>query len=120
MGGDRHSIAMSVTRLPGSRILSLIPQSVSAWYRGVVGNRLAEYGLKLDDVLIEDGYVSEALDRLPHEQRVLRQMRLKRASDLSMKHDVLAPHVVAAQRPFEGYLDLETARVAIDEKKLIE
>merc|ERR1711976_578555 len=108
---------MSVTRLPGSRIMSaIIPNSVSAWYRSVVGNRLAEYGLKLDDVLIEDTYVSEALDRLPHDQRVLRQMRLKRASDLSMKHDILAPHVVAAQRPFEGYLDLAKAQEVLDEK----
>ena len=30
-------------------------------------------------------------------QRILRQMRMKRAVDLSMKHDILAPHVVAAQ-----------------------
>lgn len=35
----------------------------------------------------------------------LRQRRLKRAMDLSLKQQYLPEHIQAVQKPFEGYLD---------------
>lgn len=48
--------------------------------------------------------VAEALRRLPPEVVVARNQRLKRAMDLSMKHEKLPKELRDKQTPFEHYL----------------
>ncbi|KAG7031782.1 Cytochrome b-c1 complex subunit 7-2, partial [Cucurbita argyrosperma subsp. argyrosperma] len=68
--------------------------------------RLRNYGLRYDDLY--DPYydidVKEALNRLPREIVDARNQRLKRAMDLSMKHQYLPDNLQAMQTPFRSYL----------------
>nr|XP_020462444.1 cytochrome b-c1 complex subunit 7 [Monopterus albus] len=57
------------------------------WYYNLCGfNKL---GLVRDDTLYEDADVKEAVKRLPENVYNDRVFRLKRAMDLSMKHQIL-------------------------------
>ncbi|KAI4380174.1 hypothetical protein MLD38_006394 [Melastoma candidum] len=68
--------------------------------------RLRKYGLRYDDLY--DPYydldIKEALNRLPKELVDARHQRLKRAMDLSMKHQYLSEDLQAMQTPFRSYL----------------
>ena len=71
-----------------------------------LSRRLRKYGLRYDDLY--DPYydldVKEALNRLPKEVVDARHARLKRAIDLSMKHEYLPDNLQSMQTPFRGYL----------------
>ncbi|KAJ9183995.1 hypothetical protein P3X46_007785 [Hevea brasiliensis] len=71
-----------------------------------LSKRLRKYGLRYDDLY--DPYydldVKEALYRLPREIVDARTQRLKRAMDLSMKHEYLPEDLQAMQTPFRTYL----------------
>ncbi|CAK7353570.1 unnamed protein product [Dovyalis caffra] len=71
-----------------------------------ISTRLRRYGLRYDDLY--DPYydldIKEALNRLPREIVDARHQRLKRAMDLSMKHEYLPEDLQAMQTPFRGYL----------------
>ncbi|KAJ8751657.1 hypothetical protein K2173_025816 [Erythroxylum novogranatense] len=71
-----------------------------------LSNRLRKYGLRYDDLY--DPYydldIKEALNRLPREIVDARNQRLKRAMDLSMKHQYLPEDLQAMQTPFRSYL----------------
>ncbi|ESQ29619.1 hypothetical protein EUTSA_v10023759mg [Eutrema salsugineum] len=71
-----------------------------------ISTRLRRYGLRYDDLY--DQYYSmdikEAMNRLPREVVDARNQRLKRAMDLSMKHEYLPKDLQAVQTPFRGYL----------------
>ncbi|PKI44382.1 hypothetical protein CRG98_035213 [Punica granatum] len=71
-----------------------------------LSRRLRKYGLRYDDLY--DPYydldVKEALNRLPREIVDARHQRIKRAMDLSMKHEYLPENLQAMQTPFRGYL----------------
>ncbi|OAY53712.1 cytochrome b-c1 complex subunit 7-2, mitochondrial [Manihot esculenta] len=71
-----------------------------------LSKRLRKYGLRYDDLY--DPYyeldVKEALNRLPREIIDARTQRLKRAMDLSMKHEYLPEDLQAMQTPFRSYL----------------
>ncbi|CAL9231550.1 unnamed protein product, partial [Arabidopsis halleri] len=71
-----------------------------------VSNRLRRYGLRYDDLYdpLYDLDIKEALNRLPREVVDARNQRLKRAMDLSMKHDYLPDNLQAMQTPFRSYL----------------
>ncbi|CAN7125562.1 cytochrome b-c1 complex subunit 7-2 [Brassica rapa] len=71
-----------------------------------VSNRLREYGLRYDDLYdpMYDLDIKEALNRLPREVVDARNQRLKRAMDLSMKHEYLPDDLQAVQTPFRSYL----------------
>ncbi|EPS66003.1 hypothetical protein M569_08777 [Genlisea aurea] len=71
-----------------------------------VGNRLRRYGLRYDDLYDPkfDLDIKEALNRLPNEVVLARNQRLKRAMDLSMKHEYLPENLQAMQTPFRSYL----------------
>ncbi|XP_003386823.1 PREDICTED: cytochrome b-c1 complex subunit 7-like [Amphimedon queenslandica] len=69
----------------GTRLLN----AMSTWYRNNSGYR--RLGLFRDD-LVDAEYnenVKEAVRRLPEDVMNLRQFRIKRALDLSMKHSIL-------------------------------
>ncbi|KAL6894291.1 hypothetical protein ACP4OV_008389 [Aristida adscensionis] len=71
-----------------------------------VSSRLKKFGLRYDDLY--DPYfdmdIKEALGRLPREVVDARIQRLKRAMDLSMKHQYLPDELKAIQTPFRSYL----------------
>ncbi|VVA15083.1 PREDICTED: cytochrome [Prunus dulcis] len=79
-----------------------------------VSQRLRHYGLRYDDLY--DPYydldIKEALNRLPREIVDARNQRLKRAMDLSMKHEYLPEHLQAQQTPFRSYLQEMLALVS--------
>eukprot|EP00468_Gymnochlora_sp_CCMP2014_P011028 CAMPEP_0167757996 /NCGR_PEP_ID=MMETSP0110_2-20121227/10229_1 /TAXON_ID=629695 /ORGANISM="Gymnochlora sp., Strain CCMP2014" /LENGTH=106 /DNA_ID=CAMNT_0007644235 /DNA_START=24 /DNA_END=344 /DNA_ORIENTATION=+ len=61
---------------------------------------LDKYGLRYDDLLIEtDPDVITAINRLPARERALRQMRLKRALDIELKHSYIPVHMRGKQGP---------------------
>ncbi|KAF2921872.1 hypothetical protein DAI22_07g067400 [Oryza sativa Japonica Group] len=92
--------------------------SLSAWlvnprrnplarlHMNAVASRLRKYGLRYDDLYdpYHDLDIKEALARLPREVVDARNQRLKRAMDLSMKHQYLPADAQAKQTPFRGYL----------------
>ncbi|KAF3330157.1 cytochrome b-c1 complex subunit 7-like protein [Carex littledalei] len=79
---------------------------LAAWHMRTVANRLKKYGLRYDDLY--DQYfeldIKEALARLPQEVVDARNQRVKRAMDLSMKHEYLPEEVQALQTPYKSYL----------------
>ncbi|XP_041022777.1 cytochrome b-c1 complex subunit 7-2, mitochondrial [Juglans microcarpa x Juglans regia] len=79
---------------------------LAALHMKTISNRLRRYGLRYDDLY--DPYydldVKEALNRLPREIVDARNQRLKRAMDLSMKHEYLPEGLQAVQTPFRSYL----------------
>ncbi|KAL1552492.1 cytochrome b-c1 complex subunit 7 [Salvia divinorum] len=79
---------------------------LAAMHMKVVSTRLRRFGLRYDD-LFDPMYeldVKEALNRLPREIVDARNQRLKRAMDLSMKHEYLPEDLQAMQTPFRSYL----------------
>ncbi|XP_062108110.1 cytochrome b-c1 complex subunit 7-2, mitochondrial-like isoform X1 [Humulus lupulus] len=79
---------------------------LAAQHMKSVSQSLRNYGLRYDDLY--DPYydldVKEALNRLPREIVDARNQRLKRAMDLSMKHQYLPGDLQAMQTPFRTYL----------------
>ncbi|XP_061520982.1 cytochrome b-c1 complex subunit 7 isoform X1 [Phycodurus eques] len=61
--------------------------SVRKWYYNLSG--FNKIGLMRDDTIHEDDDVKEALRRLPENVYNDRMFRIKRALDLSMKHQIL-------------------------------
>uniref|UniRef100_A0A5B7AWH1 Cytochrome b-c1 complex subunit 7 n=1 Tax=Davidia involucrata TaxID=16924 RepID=A0A5B7AWH1_DAVIN len=79
---------------------------LAAQHMKALSKRLRVYGLRYDD-LYDPKYevdVKEALNRLPREIVDARNQRLKRAIDLSMKHQYLPEDLQAMQTPFRSYL----------------
>ncbi|GAB2275537.1 Cytochrome b-c1 complex subunit 7-2, mitochondrial [Dionaea muscipula] len=79
---------------------------LAALHKKTLDKRLRKYGLRWDDLYDpkEDLDIKEALNRLPREIVDARNQRLKRAMDLSMKHEYLPPDLQAMQTPFRSYL----------------
>ncbi|KAF6167281.1 hypothetical protein GIB67_043142 [Kingdonia uniflora] len=75
-------------------------------HRNTIAKRLRRCGLRYDDLYDQymDLDINEALNRLPREVVDARNQRLKRAMDLSMKHDELPADLQAMQTPFRTYL----------------
>ncbi|XP_043702597.1 cytochrome b-c1 complex subunit 7-2, mitochondrial isoform X1 [Telopea speciosissima] len=78
----------------------------AALHMKTVSSRLRKYGLRYDDLYdpLHDLDIKEALARLPREVVDARNARLKRALDLSMKHEYLPEDMQAVQTPFRYYL----------------
>ncbi|XP_041019571.1 cytochrome b-c1 complex subunit 7-2, mitochondrial-like isoform X2 [Juglans microcarpa x Juglans regia] len=74
----------------------------AAQHMKTLSKRLRKYGLRYDDLY--DPYydldVKEALNRLPREIVDARNQRLKRAMDLSMKHEYLQENLQVFFNPF--------------------
>ncbi|XP_022730553.1 cytochrome b-c1 complex subunit 7-2 [Durio zibethinus] len=79
---------------------------LAALHMKSISNRLRKYGLRYDDLY--DPYydldIKEALNRLPREIVDARNQHLKRAMDLSMKHEYLPENLQKMQTPFRSYL----------------
>ncbi|KAF5183965.1 Cytochrome b-c1 complex subunit [Thalictrum thalictroides] len=79
---------------------------LAAMHKKSLMTRLKNYGLRYDDLYdpYYDVDIKEALSRLPREIVDARNQRLKRAMDLSMKHEYLSDDLQAKQTPFRSYL----------------
>ncbi|KAK3025736.1 hypothetical protein RJ639_042505 [Escallonia herrerae] len=79
---------------------------LAAMHKKALTERLTRYGLRYDDLYdpYEDLDIKEAMRRLPREIVDARNQRLKRAMDLSMKHEYLPEDLQARQTPFRSYL----------------
>ncbi|GMI89165.1 hypothetical protein like AT5G25450 [Hibiscus trionum] len=79
---------------------------LAAMHMKSVSKRLRRYGLRYDDLYdpLYDLDVKEALNRLPREIVDARNQRLKRALDLSLKHEYLPEDLQKMQTPFRSYL----------------
>ncbi|KAM0943660.1 putative cytochrome b-c1 complex subunit 7 [Dioscorea sansibarensis] len=79
----------------------------AAQHYKTLSQRLKNYGLRYEDLYdpMYDLDIKEALARLPREVVDARTQRLKRAMDLSMKHEYLSKDLQALQTPFRGYLE---------------
>ena len=87
----------------GGGLLDVLPKSLIQAYRNNMASRLAEYGLKHDDILIETEDVVTAVSRMNHEEAALRQRRIKRAFDLSGKHEHM--HIDSKNFNADDYLE---------------
>ncbi|OVA00507.1 Cytochrome b-c1 complex subunit 7 [Macleaya cordata] len=78
----------------------------AAQHMKAISKRLRKYGLRYDDLYdpMYDLDIKEALARLPREVVDARNQRIKRAMDLSMKHEYLPDDLQARQTPFRSYL----------------
>lgn len=76
-------------------------EMISRWYLKKLGDRLSKMGMTVHDAMAETGVVEKAISRLPAEMQVARQMRIKRAFDLSQKH-VEIPEA-AREDPFREF-----------------
>lgn len=89
-------------------------------YAAAVGKELTKYGLRYEDLYdpLMDLDVKEALDRLPQAEVDARNQRLRRAHDLSLKHEELPKQLQEVQTPFSWYLKdtMERIRLENDEK----
>ncbi|KAJ7978864.1 Cytochrome b-c1 complex subunit 7 [Quillaja saponaria] len=79
---------------------------LAAQHMKTISSRLRKYGLRYDDLYdpMYDLDIKEAMNRLPREIVDARNQRLKRAMDLSMKHEYLPEDLQAMQTPFRNYL----------------
>jgi ubiquinol-cytochrome c reductase subunit 7 len=106
-------------------ILAKVADGLLSWasgpYNRVLGSRLADYGLRYEDLYdpLLDQDVAEALRRLPDQEVVDRNARIKRAMDLSMKHEVLTGELRAQQTPFKLYMNdiLEQVKAEKQERR---
>nr|GMC93883.1 cytochrome B-C1 complex subunit 7-2 [Ipomoea batatas]GMC97769.1 cytochrome B-C1 complex subunit 7-2 [Ipomoea batatas] len=91
----------------------------AAQHMKAISNRLRKYGLRYDDLFDSKEHldIKEALERLPQEVIDARNQRLKRAMDLSMKHEYLPDDLQEMQTPFRSYLH---EMVALVEKERAE
>jgi ubiquinol-cytochrome c reductase subunit 7 len=115
---EEHSEQSSRSNTAASETFLKMFSRLSAWFvnprrnplarlhRDAVAARLRKYGLRYDDLYdpYHDLDIREALARLPREVVDARNARLKRAMDLSMKHQYLPEDVQALQTPFRSYL----------------
>ncbi|OQR99224.1 hypothetical protein ACHHYP_07182 [Achlya hypogyna] len=87
-------------------------------YQRQVSKSLRQLGLRYDDALVEVAEVNKAVTWLGKEEKIARQRRLVRASDLSFKRAYLPEDIQAIQEPLNFYLDdkVEEVRKLGDER----
>lgn len=96
-----------------SRVGSGIWKMMSKQYQASVAASLNQYGLKYDDVKIEqDADYAKALGRISDEEVQARARRMKRAFDISFKKKSLPADLQRLQAPLAPY-----ATPLIDEAK---
>mmetsp|Transcript_14844 Transcript_14844/g.21070 ORF Transcript_14844/g.21070 Transcript_14844/m.21070 type:complete len:103 (-) Transcript_14844:223-531(-) len=97
-------------------------KTVAKMYQKTVHKSLAQYGLRYEDILIaENPDLSRALDYLPKEEVNARQRRIRRAVDLSFKHEYLPKEIESVQEPGKVYLEplMEEFKKIREEKELL-
>mmetsp|Transcript_24804 Transcript_24804/g.22526 ORF Transcript_24804/g.22526 Transcript_24804/m.22526 type:complete len:105 (-) Transcript_24804:51-365(-) len=85
-------------------------------YRNSLRKSLAEYGLKYEDILVENDEVLKALSRLDPQALKEREMRIKRAFDLSAKKKVI-PVELQVGDPLSFYLKPHLDEIEAERKE---
>mmetsp|Transcript_2212 Transcript_2212/g.2301 ORF Transcript_2212/g.2301 Transcript_2212/m.2301 type:complete len:108 (-) Transcript_2212:87-410(-) len=95
-------------------------RTVAKQYQAIVAARLAPYGLKYNDLLVETEDVKGALTRIDPDILLERERRIKRAFDISAKKKFLAPEFQSADT-FDFYLkkDVEKVQLEREEREII-
>lgn len=95
-----------------ARLFRPLTQWASQRYTAGLADKLKDYGLRYDDLYdpLMDADVAEALRRLPAEVVYARNARLRRAMDLSLKHEKLPKELRERQTPFEEYLTVSLSQ----------
>lgn len=85
-------------------------------YQAAVAKELTKVGLRYEDLYdpMMDLDVAEALQRLPQQEVDLRNLRLRRAHDLSLKHEDLPSDLQAKQTPYAFYLSDTLKQIAAE------
>jgi len=87
-----------------------------SWYVYAAGYR--QMGLRADDLHMEENHdVTAALSRLPENDQYLRIFRIKRALDLTMKHQILAKEDWTKPEEDELYLTPMIEKVVAERKE---
>lgn len=95
---------------------------LKASYQAEVSATLNKYGLKYDDIKVqEDPDVEKALSRLDPAELQLRARRMKRAFDIDFKGKYLPENLQATQKPLEAYQEklVEEAKARRIERELL-
>lgn len=92
-------------------MLTSILRPIRKFYTSMVKAELNAYGLRYQDLLLEDANVSEAIRRLPPSAKLARERRIKRAIDLSLKKTILPANLVPLQTPLMPYMTSSLAEV---------
>ena len=103
-----------------SGVFNTVMNVAAKQYQKVLGARLAAAGLRYDDLLIETDDVLKALDRIPKQEKIERERRIKRAFDLSVKRKSL-PTEYAPTNIFQPYLfdHIENAKSEREEREIL-
>ncbi|GBG71491.1 hypothetical protein CBR_g8907 [Chara braunii] len=108
------------------RMLNRLAEPAFNWasrrYQAAVAAELKKYGLRWDDLYDEmyDLDVGEALRRLPQSEVDLRNQRLKRAIDHSMKHTYLTKELQEKQTPYAFYVQDVLEQVKLERQERAE
>lgn len=88
-------------------------------YTAAVGKELTKYGLRYEDLYdpLMDLDVKEALSRLPQAEVDARNQRLRRAHDLSLKHEDLPKQLQEVQTPYSFYINDTLERVKLENEE---
>ena len=88
---------------------------VAKWYRKSMGYH--KYGLRKEDILIENADITEALSRLPKQERLDREFRFKRAFDASGHNDFLPKRAWLTQEEADKPYLKEALEEVLEEKR---
>jgi len=103
-------------------IFDKVMKRLAKSYQSAVYKHLREYGLRYEDIVItENPDLQKALKYLPKEEYIARQRRIKRAVDLSFKHEALPKEIQEIQEPGKIYLVplMEQFRLLREERELL-
>ncbi|XP_048385462.1 cytochrome b-c1 complex subunit 7 isoform X1 [Stegostoma tigrinum] len=102
-------------RARASKATSSLLQGLRKWYYNAAG--FNKYGLVRDDTLYEDDDVKEAIRRLPENLYNERLFRIKRALDLSLKHQILPKEMWTKYEEDVRYLEPYLKEVIAERKE---
>mmetsp|Transcript_17441 Transcript_17441/g.43491 ORF Transcript_17441/g.43491 Transcript_17441/m.43491 type:complete len:131 (-) Transcript_17441:1307-1699(-) len=108
--------ASVMTKIP---VFGPVFTSMGHAYQANIDKNLKKYGLKYDDLLIEDEDVTAAVDKLNSSEFSNRNKRIKRAMDLGLKHKYLNAESQAKVEPFVGYLQTDKVRAQRIEREIL-
>mgnify|MGYP001332028949 CR=1 FL=1 len=101
---------------------NFLMRPLAKWYQKTVFNKCAEFGIRYEDLLIENDDLYKAHEWSSKETMAMRDRRIKRAVDMSMKHTHLPKEIAALQDPGNFYLsdNIKEAKKLREERELIQ
>ena len=111
-----------IMALRASARSSSLFKPLARWYQKQVFGKMAEFGVRYEDLLVEDDDLAKAHAWAGKDEMAMRDRRIKRAVDMSMKHTHLPAEIAAVQDPGNMYLSehLQEAKQLREERELIQ